>query len=143
MRSPALPLVTLGALAALAGGVGSALLPPGATAPPLLLAAGTGLLLAGLFLLGTGASWGRRMAALAAAPGIGGGLGLLVLLDARAAATPAGEALLLGLPPGAALVVYGLGLLPVIVFPLLFALTETGSGPAGGAGGADSEGSGP
>lgn len=51
---------------------------------------------------------------------------LLILLGAFAAALllpAAGEPLLLGLPRRAAIVLYGVGILPVLILPLAYALT--------------------
>jgi hypothetical protein len=49
-----------------------------------------------------------------------GGFGFALWLPA---AERAGMPLLLGLPPRAAIVLYGIGLLPLLVLPLVFALT--------------------
>jgi hypothetical protein len=128
MVSPALPLIALGAAAAAGAGLRSALVPAPDPVAPLLLAGGTGLLLAGLFLIGSGSRRGRRWAALLAALGVGGALATLVVLHGSGTGPEPGTRLILGLPPGAALAVYGLGLLPVLVVPLAFTLTETGTG---------------
>ena len=51
---------------------------------------------------------------------------LLIMLGAFAAALllpAAGEPLLLGLPRRAAIVLYGIGLLPVLILPVAYALT--------------------
>jgi len=46
------------------------------------------------------------------------------------AAERAGMPLLLGLPPRAAIVLYGIGVLPLLVLPLVFALTFDGHAPS-------------
>lgn len=51
---------------------------------------------------------------------VGGGLGALLLLPA---ADPADPTLVLGLPPRAALLLYGVGLVPVLVVPFAYART--------------------
>lgn len=52
---------------------------------------------------------------------LAGGLGAPLVLD-HPPATP-GSGLILGLPPDTAVIVYGVGLLPVLVVPLAYALT--------------------
>ena len=49
-----------------------------------------------------------------------GGFGLVLLLSP---ADPADPVLWLGLPPRAAIVLYGIGLLPVLVLPVAYAMT--------------------
>jgi len=51
---------------------------------------------------------------------LAGGFGLALALPAGA---PGSEPLLLGLPRRAAIVVFGIGLLPVLVLPVAYALT--------------------
>jgi hypothetical protein len=111
-----------------AGGVRSATAAPGDPIAPLLLAGGTGLLLAGLFFVGSGSLAGRVVAALLSGAGVGVGLVWLVALHVRQTGGQDPETLILGLPPGAALTVYGLGLAPVVLYPLVFTLTDRGEG---------------
>jgi hypothetical protein len=124
MHSRAPISLTLGTLMVAAGGVRSATAGPGDPIAPLLLAGGTGLLLAGFFFIGSGSLTGRVVAALLSGAGVGVGLVWLVVVHVRQAGPQDAEALFLGLPPGAALTVYGLGLVPVVLFPLVFTLTE-------------------
>jgi hypothetical protein len=51
---------------------------------------------------------------------VGGGMVALILLPP---VDPADPTLVLGLPPGAALLMYGVGLLPTLVVPVAYALT--------------------
>lgn len=91
---------------------------------PWFFVGATDLVLVGFMILGA-AREGRGVGRLAApfaftAIVVGGGLGSLLLLPPAA---PADPALWLGLPPRAAVVLYGVGLLPVFVLPLAYALT--------------------
>lgn len=90
---------------------------------PLLLALGTALILAAVMALG--AQRGGRLGPLWIPVGfvvlvVGGGLSALVLMPP---ADPAAGALILGLPRRAALLMYGVGLLPTLVVPVAYALT--------------------
>jgi hypothetical protein len=105
--------------------------PAAALAPWLLLAATLGALLA-LAALGVRGEGGRRNLPLAAFAAVvvlvGGGVGGALLM----ADPEAGSLLFLGLPAGAALVVYVAGLLPLLVVPLAYALTFDRAGFAPG-----------
>jgi len=97
---------------------------PLSRAAPWLMAGGTILLLLGLLLLGTRRSARRRPALLilglsALALLLLSGFGAALLLPAETAGSP----LLLGLPRRAALLVYGIGLLPVLFLPLVYAFS--------------------
>lgn len=103
---------------------GSAFLPGGAPGwAPALLAAGTALILVAMMALGSqrrgsiGSLWVPFTFVLLV---VGGGLGALLVMPA---ADPADPALVLGLPPRAALLLYGIGLLPTLVVPVAYALT--------------------
>jgi hypothetical protein len=89
-----------------------------------LLAFGLALLLAATLALGAARS-GRRMGLLALSLAFTfvvllGGFGLALWLPAS---ERAGMPLLLGLPLRAAIVLYGIGTIPLLVLPLVFALT--------------------
>jgi hypothetical protein len=91
---------------------------------PWLLATGVPLALVGVMVLGAARS-GRLPRSLALAFAL---VGLMLAAGfALALALPAGlgaaEPLLLGLPQRAAIIVYGIGLLPVLVLPAAYALT--------------------
>lgn len=124
MHSRAPISLTLGALMVAAAGVRSAAAGPADPTAPLFLAGGTGLLLAGFFFIGSGSLAGRVTAALLSGAGVGVVLVWLVVVHVRQAGPQDAETLFLGLPRGAALTVYGLGLVPVVLFPLVFTLTE-------------------
>lgn len=90
---------------------------------PALLALGTAGILAGVLALG--AERGGRLGVLwvpvlFVVVVVGGGLVALVLMPP---AGPADPTLVLGLPPRAALLLYGIGLLPTLVVPVAYALT--------------------
>ena len=91
---------------------------------PWLFVAGIDLLLVALMVLGV-ARRGRGVGRLAIPFALTGvilaaGFGALLLLPL---ADPADPTLWLGLPPRAAVVVYVIGFLPVLVLPLAYALT--------------------
>lgn len=103
---------------------GAALFPPLTRAAPWLMVGGITLLILGLFQLGVRS----RHQAMPASVKLGllflglvllGGFGAALLLPAETATGP----LLLGLPRRAALIIYGIGLLPVPVLPLVYALS--------------------
>jgi hypothetical protein len=83
---------------------------------------GCGAIIASASLLGALRSGVRRTIAISAAAFlfviIGAGFGVPIFLPAEAAESP----LLLGLPLRTAIEVYGVGLLPVFVLPVLFAV---------------------
>jgi amino acid transporter len=99
---------------------------PGGTPPwgPWLLAFGTATIVVAAMVLG--AARGKRGTRVLAVPFlftfvvIAGGFGLALLL---ADPDPAHPVLWLGLPRRAAIVLYGTGLLPMLVLPLAYALT--------------------
>lgn len=102
----------------------AAFLPGGAPAwAPWLLAVGTALALAAVTLLGAERPGRRsrlvRLACLATFLLVAGGFGLALLLPAETTADP----LWLGLPRRAAILLYGIGLLPVLVLPVTYAVT--------------------
>lgn len=121
-----LPGRAAGLLAAGVGAVGagylSAFLPGGAPVwGTLLVVGGTALSLAAAMALGAGG--GSRSAGLLPVFAfvflvVGGGFALLLFLPP---ADPAEPTLLLGLPLRAALLLYGIGLVPVLVVPLAYA----------------------
>ncbi len=87
----------------------------------MIMIVGCGVLVSGAVMLGMarsglprGATWGAGMFVLA---DIVAGFGAPLFLPAERA----GAALMLGLPLRAAIEVYGVGLLPVLVLPVLFA----------------------
>lgn len=91
---------------------------------PWLFAGGVDVLLVALMILGA-VRPGRGVGRLAVPFGLTGailaaGFGALLLLPP---ADPADPTLWLGLPPRAAVVVYVIGFLPVLVLPLAYALT--------------------
>lgn len=91
---------------------------------PWLLATGVPLALVGVMVLGAARS-GHLPRSLALAFGVvglmlAGGFALALALPADLGAT---EPLVLGLPRRAAIIVYGVGLLPVFVLPAAYALT--------------------
>jgi hypothetical protein len=102
----------------------SAFRPAGAPGwAPWLLATGVPISLVGVMVLGA-ARAGRLPTSLALAFALvglmlAGGFGLALALPASGAAEP----LVLGLPLRAAIIVYGVGLLPVFVLPAAYALT--------------------
>ena len=118
------------ALATVAIGVAytSAFLPGGAPAwAPWMLALGVPLALVAVMTLGA-ARAGRVPGVLLAAFAfvgllLAGGFALALLLPAGAGGGSAGEPLLLGLPRRAAIIIYGIGLFPVLVLPVAYALT--------------------
>jgi hypothetical protein len=84
---------------------------------------GTAALLVSLMALGAVREGG--LGSLGVALGViflllAGGFGLVLSMPAS---PPPSTALWLGLPPGAALVLYGIGLVPVLVAPVAYALT--------------------
>jgi hypothetical protein len=92
---------------------------------PWLLALGVPTALVSVMTLGA-ARHGRVPGVLLAAfvlVGVTLAAGFALALALPAAAGTAGEPLLLGLPRRAAIVVYGIGLLPVLVLPVAYALT--------------------
>jgi hypothetical protein len=110
---------------AIAGAYGSAFLPGGAPPwAPWLMALGVPLALVGVMTLGAARRGHVPGALLAAFALVGvtlaGGFALALALPAGA---PGSEPLLLGLPRRAAIVVFGIGLLPVLVLPVAYALT--------------------
>jgi hypothetical protein len=118
-------LVLIAAICAIAIGYASAFMKGGAPAwAPWLLAIGIPAALGGIMVLG--ASRGRK--------GIGSlklpFLFVFVVLASGfclalglPAAEAAGARLLLGLPVRAAIVIYGIGLLPIVVLPVAYAIT--------------------
>lgn len=118
----ALPLVSLGSVAA-ALSYGAALLPgPAPRWAAFVLAGGTGCLLAGLLLLGARrngrVSPGLGWVLVATCAWVAGGLMfLLALPGVDAADTP----LILGLPRRAAFLLLGVGLAPGFILPLAYA----------------------
>jgi len=115
-------------------GVGylSAFLPGGAPGwSAAAVVAGTAVSLAAGMALGMGDDDGivRLLPVLAfVVVVVAGGLGALLVLPPT---DPADPTLVLGLPPRAALLLYGVGLLPVLVVPLAYAWSfrTTGEGP--------------
>lgn len=108
--------------AAVLAAYGAAWLPGGApTWASWLMVVGMALLLPGTLLLGA-LRPGRNVARLGV---VAAGLGVLLLVAFGAALLlpPSGadEPLLLGLPRRAAIVVYGVGLLPILLLPWAFA----------------------
>jgi hypothetical protein len=100
---------------------------PGGTPPwgPWLLALGTATILVAAIVLGAAKSGKAGFRALVAPflftyVVIAGGFALALLLTD---ADPAQPVLWLGLPRRAAIVLYGIGLLPMLVLPLAYALT--------------------
>lgn len=113
------------AVLAIAAAYGSAFLPG---APPewaaWLLAGGTCVAMVAMMVVGA-SRHGRIGRRLATAFGlvlliIGGGFALLLALPPADAADPR---LVLGLPPRAAVLIYGIGLLPFFIVPLAYAWT--------------------
>jgi len=109
---------------AIAVAYGSAFLPGGAPAwSPWLLAIGTAASIVSVMALGASRP-GRdlgilRLAFAATFVVVVGGLGLALSLPAETATTP----LWLGLPRRAAILLYGIGLLPVLFLPVAYAMT--------------------
>jgi hypothetical protein len=100
---------------------------PGGTPPwgPWLLALGTATILVAAIVLGAAKSGKASLGALAGPflftyAVIAGGFALALLLPEP---DPAHPVLWLGLPRRAAIVLYGIGLLPMLVLPLAYALT--------------------
>lgn len=91
---------------------------------PWLLATGVPLALVGVMVLGA-ARAGRLPTSLGLAFALVGVMlaGGFALALALPSTSGAGEPLLLGLPRRAAIIVYGVGLLPVFVLPIAYALT--------------------
>lgn len=118
-----MPGILLGALA-IAAAYGAALLPPPlAGAAPWLMAAGTSLLLLSLVWLGTHRAGRRRPTGLIVGLVVlglilSGGFAAALLLPKEAAGSP----LWLGLPRRAALLLYGVGILPAVFLPALYGL---------------------
>jgi len=117
----------LGSLALLAAGYGAAFLPGGAPgwAPWLLLVGMTGTVWA---LLVLGAIRGGRIGALALPFGflalvLLGGFGVALRMGPGGGGWAADAPLILGLPAGGALVLLGVGFLPLLVLPLAYAAT--------------------
>ncbi len=112
---------TVVAAAALASPIGSGVAPGGAAIALSLATAG---LIASLVVLG---GHGRRggggvwIAAGTVVVVVGGGLTAALLMGSDPASTSQG--LIGGLPPPAALLVYGVGLVPALVVPLVYAWT--------------------
>jgi hypothetical protein len=104
----------------------SAFLPAGTPAwGPWLLALGTATILMAAIVLGATKSGRHGLGALALVFAftyivVAGCFALALLLPA---ADPAAPALFLGLPRRAAIVMYGIGLLPTLVLPIAYALT--------------------
>lgn len=124
VRDGAVAAIALSALA-IAAAYGSVLL-PGQTPGwgPWVFVAGVNLLILAFMTLGAARS-GRGVGILAlpiALTGVILGIAFAALL-VMPPADPADPALFLGLPPRAAVVLYGIGLLPVLVLPLAYALT--------------------
>jgi hypothetical protein len=95
----------------------------GSTVPAALLAVGTALALAGTLALG--AERGGRLGVLwvpvvFVVVIVAGGLLILLVLPPT---DPSDPTLVLGLPPRAALLLYGIGLVPTLVVPVAYALT--------------------
>ncbi len=103
----------------------AALLPgPAAVLAPWLMGFGTVVLLLSLIGLGVRRPGRRLPGAVLAAMGVlllvvGGGFAAALLLPGERAGSP----LWLGLPRRAALLVYGIGLLPALVLPICYALS--------------------
>jgi len=102
----------------------AAFFPAAAAAAPWLMAPGIVLLLLSLFAMGTGRRGRARSAGFLLGMGfllvvLSGGFGAALLLPAESAGSP----LLLGLPRRAAILVYGIGLLPALVLPVIYALS--------------------
>lgn len=124
MRSPAglRPFVVSTMLIAVA--YGAAFLPGGAPSwAPLLLAIGSVGTMFSAMVLGATRP-GRRLGPLAVVLALGfvliaGGFVLALLLPPETPASP----LWLGLPRRAAILIYGIGLLPVLLLPLAYAAT--------------------
>jgi hypothetical protein len=117
------PGILLGALA-IALAYGAAFLPGATTVAPWLMMVGIALLVCSLCLLGTRRRGGARPLALLIglallALVLLGGFGAALVLPPEGAAAP----LLLGLPRRAALLVYGIGLLPALFLPLIYAFS--------------------
>jgi hypothetical protein len=122
-RSSAVASFTLAAVL-IAAAYAAAFLPGGAPAwAPWLVALGSALMIAALMLLGTarsGAPLGRLAWPIAFTFAVvAGGFALALALPGETAGMP----LWLGLPPRAAVVLYGIGLVPALVLPLAYALT--------------------
>jgi hypothetical protein len=118
-----MPGVVLGALT-IALAYAAAFLPRAAAAAPWLMLGGIVLLIVALCLLGTRRAGRSRPAMLGLGFGLLGlvllgGFGAALVLPPESPATP----LLLGLPRRAALVVYGIGIVPALFLPLVYALS--------------------
>lgn len=103
---------------------GSAFLPAGTPAwSPWLMAIGTALAMVSAMVFGAS----RRDRALGPLAWVFGGAFLLIAggfcLALVLAPPPGGEPLWLGLPRRAAILIYGIGLLPVFLLPLAYAMT--------------------
>ena len=118
-----MPGIFLGALV-IGAAYAAAFLPRAAPAAPWLMVAGLTLLLVALCVLGTRRGGNSRPLALRLGLGflalvLLGGFGAALALPPESPATP----LLLGLPRRAALVVYGIGILPALFLPLVYAFS--------------------
>jgi hypothetical protein len=118
-----MPGAVLGALA-VGLAYAAAFIPRLAPAAPWLMVGGMTLLIVALCLLGTRRArrsrpWVLRFGLGCLALVVAGGFSAALALPPESIATP----LLLGLPRRAALVVYGVGILPALFLPLLFALS--------------------
>lgn len=116
--------IVVGACLMAAGAYATAFRPEGAPlAAAGVLALATALLMAGLVLLGAGVRGGRGalVVAVMTLVGVVGG-GLVAALRIGAPDGP-GAPLAGGLPAAAAVLVYGVGLIPAVVVPLVYAWT--------------------
>ncbi len=122
-RRLALGLVTAATLA-IAVAYASAFLPGGAPAwAPWCLAMGTSAIMVGMMLLGASRRGGvGRLGWVFLLVFLWVAAGFAVLL-ALPAADPAEATLWLGLPPRAAVLMYGIGLAPLLVVPVAYAFT--------------------
>lgn len=118
-----MPGTFLGVLA-IALAYAAAFIPRAAPAAPWLMVGGIALLIVALCVLGTRRSGRSRPLLLRVGLGFLGlvlvaGFGAALALPPESVAAP----LLLGLPRRAALVVYGIGILPALFLPLVYALS--------------------
>jgi hypothetical protein len=117
-----MPGILLGALA-IALAYAAAFFPRASPAAPWLMVAGIALLVCSLCLLGTRRGRPRplalRVGVILLALVLLGGFGAALVLPPEIAASP----FLLGLPRRAALLVYGVGILPALFLPVVYALS--------------------